>query len=78
MCTGTRCDPDDESRVWMEAGDTFREGGFVLVRVRGFEPPRAFAHRDLNPARLPSFATPASGGPDDPRNQSSNPRAWVM
>lgn len=29
------------------------------VRVRGFEPPRAFAHRDLNPARLPSFATPA-------------------
>ena len=29
------------------------------VRVRGFEPPRAFAHRDLNPARMPSFATPA-------------------
>jgi hypothetical protein len=31
----------------------------AVVRVRGFEPPRPFGHRDLNPARLPSFATPA-------------------
>ena len=45
----------------------------VTVRVRGFEPPRALAHRDLNPARLPSFATPACCGRDDPRNRSSNP-----
>ena len=37
-------------------------GGRLEVRVRGFEPPRPFGHRDLNPARIPSFATPACDG----------------
>jgi hypothetical protein len=30
-----------------------------FVRVRGFEPPWAYAHTDLNRARLPDSATPA-------------------
>ena len=43
-----------------------------LVRKGGFEPPRAFAHRLLRPARLPDSATSAQrqrvkhGGRDRP------------
>jgi hypothetical protein len=34
---------------------------FQFVREGGFEPPRPCGHWDLNPARLPDFATLASG-----------------
>ena len=54
----------------------------VLVRVRGFEPPWACAHTDLNRARLPDSATPAgrrsmvSGliGPLDDGSSVAKPR----
>src|SRR5215216_7151980 len=45
-------------------------GGFLLVRMRGLEPPRAFAHTDLNRARLPI--------PPHPRGGHCSPAPWAL
>jgi hypothetical protein len=45
------------------------------MRARGVEPPRAEAHRDLNPARLPVPPRPRTGGRDGNDGDRTHRRA---
>ena len=49
----------DAPRAWYRLRSSAAGAGKRSMRLRGFEPPRAIAHRHLKTARLPGSATAA-------------------
>ena len=60
MAWRTQCEVAERSTLECPAVRSTKES-VVQVRAKGLEPPRAFAHQDLNLARLPVPPRPRSG-----------------